>query len=79
MFVIAINHIDHKGNNQELSYVSWNLKTNSPSNECQFLIQERISEIKEKYEEILKINHIVPVCGFYNYGIDSLRKAIINY
>ena len=75
-FIIAINHIDSTSTTLGQSYQSWDDKENIPTDACLTLIKERIKVIRERFDKIMHINDIVPVCGIRKYGLNNLKLNI---
>lgn len=78
-FIVALNHIDSMQVAINKDYKPWNYEENKPTEECAKIVEERIQIIKEKYDEILKTDAIVPTCAAegVNYGIEELKKEIL--
>lgn len=77
-FVIALNHIDSTIVAMDSRYIPWDEESNSPSTECHSIISERVHIIHTKYDELFMTSDVIPVCALRNYGIDKLKRRILN-
>lgn len=83
-FTIALNKIDSGGVGEKgLDAIAWDDDNNRPSNEWAERINKRIKIIEENYSEseyfhFLSIDRIIPVCAMRKYGIEELKKQILN-
>ena len=77
-FIIALNHIDSTVVAMDKDYEPWNNVDNIPTKQCQAIIKERIKIIHQKFDGVFMIPEIIPVCAVRKYGIDKLKKCIIN-
>lgn len=81
-FTIALNRIDSTGvGEKDTSYVSWDIEKNKPTDACRERIETRIETIKINYMDdidFLPIDSIIPVCALRKYGIQELKKQILN-
>lgn len=75
-FIVAINHIDSTSTTSGKSYVSWDDETNTPTDACFNLIQDRTRIVQERFNKILSITDVVPVCGLRKYGMNILKQDI---
>ena len=83
-FTIALNKIDSGGvSAKDSDAVVWDKENNRPSDKWAEFINQRIVTITENYSEsdnfcFLPIDKIVPVCAMRKYGIEELKKQILN-
>lgn len=76
-FIVAINHIDSKSTTSGQEYISWNDNENIPTDACLKYIEERKQEISKRFNEIISITSIVPVCGYRKFGMENLKLNIL--
>ena len=78
-FIVALNHIDSKIiTDAEGEYEPWNNENNIPSEQCLLNIKERTDIIHQKFDNRLLPFEVVPVCAMRNYGLEELKKKILN-
>lgn len=79
-FTIALNRIDSAGvDNSGGEDCLWNMVENVPSELCLNKIERRIATIKMNFGEDIDFLpfEVVPVCALRNYGIDDLKRRIM--
>ena len=76
-FIVGLNHIDSSIVALDSDYVPWNNERNVPTRDCQSVIEERISIIHQKYDEIFMPSQVVAVCATRNYGVKELKSTIL--
>lgn len=76
-FVIALNHIDSRVTVGSADDVVWDDVANMPT-PCRLAqIEQRIEEIKRKFDGKFLPFDVVPVCAIRQYGISELMKKIL--
>lgn len=79
-FTIALNRIDSAGvDNSGGENHLWDSINNVPSELCLDKIERRLSTIKMNFGEDIDFLpfEVIPVCALRNYGIDNLKKRIM--
>lgn len=77
-FVIALNHIDSRVTVGTADDVVWDDENNLPTELRQNQIAQRITMIQEKFADKFLPFDVVPECAMRNYGIENLKKTILN-
>ena len=79
-FTIALNRIDSAGvDNSGGEDQLWDMVKNVPSEICLRKIERRLATIKGNFGEDIDFLpfEVIPVCALRNYGIDNLKKRIM--
>ena len=76
-FIVALNHIDSRITIGSQEDEVWDNENNCPTEYRMAQIRQRIEIIKEKFENRFLPLEVIPVCALRNYGIESLKKALL--
>ena len=77
-FVVALNHIDSRVAIESKEDVVWDDAANKPTEYRLKQIEQRIDMLNQKFDGKFLPFEIIPVCAIRKYGLDKLKKTIIN-